>query len=642
MRSAGLGAHLLVANAQELAGFAPSFMLVVADGGECALKALQFAYDANVPCLLTMIGATETRIGPLLLPKLSVGHECVLRQLPVVEFMRDQDELLFWSAFALQETLLLMAGIATDSYFNKLILHHYGGGGRYSTYQALAPVPGSQTSGLVAARPLDVRSSAFLAWKHHCGTRFPPKKYLPPAAHQNHFTAQNIAGAQKPLATEYGSSIHPLPDQWEIPASLPWLNGVRREPVEFNAVLVGNLLRVSVGHQKIQNQDRRISPCGGGLKSAGLFVRTRAVTGIKDGWYAYDPTEHALETIQNLDEDGIAAALGAEDESPVMLVVVGRLQRTRDKYREFGYNIIHLDAGVATAFATVMADAYGWHVCHHPNAANASLAHSLRIDEKDHYRLVSNVFSLGKPPREFNGNMPGDEENWLKDLVLASRAVDPRPAMFGSAHCCLGGPGNGLTQRSVSRTFEDVLKSRRSSHSFKPFQQRPVKGAMVEDLVVIGHRARRRLAEEGMFPIPLSIYVLRALGDDELPSGAYETNPGSMATWKCLSSPLSPEDVNRCVNQNSLARAPLLFVMVADLDETFHRYGAAGYRHLLNQSGFVVGQIWLAASAAGLVGTACGIVIEEGMRNAIKSDGYTRASLFGFVLGEPEDKAKAG
>jgi nitroreductase len=82
--------------------------------------------------------------------------------------------------------------------------------------------------------------------------------------------------------------------------------------------------------------------------------------------------------------------------------------------------------------------------------------------------------------------------------------------------------------------------------------------------------------------------------------------------------------------------------MVADLDETFHRYGAAGYRHLLNQSGFVVGQIWLAASAAGLVGTACGIVIEEGMRNAIKSDGYTRASLFGFVLGEPEDKAKAG
>jgi hypothetical protein len=43
-----------------------------------------------------------------------------------------------------------------------------------------------------------------------------------------------------------------------------------------------------------------------------------------------------------------------------------------------------------------------------------------------------------------------------------------------------------------------------------------------------------------------------------------------------------------------------------------------------------------------LVGTACGIVIEEGMRNAIKSDGYTRASLFGFVLGEPEDKAKAG
>jgi nitroreductase len=82
--------------------------------------------------------------------------------------------------------------------------------------------------------------------------------------------------------------------------------------------------------------------------------------------------------------------------------------------------------------------------------------------------------------------------------------------------------------------------------------------------------------------------------------------------------------------------------MVADLDETLRSYGAAGYRHLLNQCGFVVGQIWLAASAAGLVGTACGIVIEEGMRNAIKSDGYTQASMFGFVLGEPEDKEKAG
>jgi SagB-type dehydrogenase family enzyme len=559
-----------------------------------------------------------------------------------MEFMRDQDDLLFWSAFALQETLLLMSGIATDSYFNKLILHHYGPGGRYSTYQALAPVPGSQTSSLAAAKPMDVRSAAFLAWKHHCGTRFPPKKYLPPAAHQNHFTAQNIAGAQKPLPSEYGTSIHPLPEQWAIPPSLPWLNGGCHERVEFNALSLGNLLRVSVGHQKIQNQDRRISPCGGGLKSAGLFVRTRGVIGIEDGWYAYNASEHVLETIQNLDEDGISAAMGADDEAPVTLVVVGRLQRTRDKYREFGYNIIHLDAGVATAFATVLADSYGWQVCHHPNAANASLAHSLRIDEKDYFRLVSNVFSLGKPPRELNGVVPGDEENWLKDLIRVSRAVDPRPAMFGLGHRCPGGYWNHLTQRSDSRTFEDVLKSRRSSHSFKPFKQRPVKGALVEELVVIGHRARLRLADEGMFSIPFGIYLLRPLGDDELPSGAYETNSASMATWKCLSSPLSPEDINRCLNQNSLARAPLLFVMVADLDETLRSYGAAGYRHLLNQCGFVVGQIWLAASAAGLVGTACGIVIEEGMRNAIKSDGYTQASMFGFVLGEPEDKEKAG
>ncbi len=624
LRSTGVKSHLLVANIDDLSKFEASFFLVIADGTEMAEHVLRIAYESGQPCLLSTIGSGEARIGPLILPGLTAGHACVSEQLSAIDCATDQNELLFWAALSLQEAILQMSSIGMVSYCNRAMVHYYG---KYSTFHTLARLPGSRTSGLTHVEPLSVKSSGFQAWKHHCSVRISSKEYLAPASHFGHYSAYSLGARRLPVPAEYGLTSHPLPEEWELPATLPWLDSDRNSK-PFDARSVGNLLRVAVGHDK--NQDRRISPTGGDLKSAGFFIRTDDVIGIENGWYAYNPNEHLLEAIPNWDADAAAAALPPFSEPPpVVIVVVLRLQRVREKYQDFSYNVVHLDAGVATAFASLVADSFGWEISHHPNVPISSLAHSLGIDDQHNCRIVSNVFSVNKASPLSNGHV---EETSLDWLIQSSRVVDTQAAKVGRIYSERNLRFKELQERSASISFEEALTSRRAIRSF---EESSVSAALLEDLARLGHRARQRLQEEGMLSIPISIYALRVYGDDVLPSGAYETNVGPTEGWKCVSAPMTFDDIYRCLNQSSLTRAPLLFVAVADLNRALQHYGAAGYRHTLNQCGFILSQIWLAAHAAGLVGTMCGGLLDEGMRNAIKSDGYTAGAMVGLVLGEP-------
>lgn len=631
LREACLEDYLIITDIESLDAFSPTFILSISSDKKMSGEISRFAYERKIPSLFGQIGVSETRIGPFVLPELTASYECMLQQVPEIQAEDDPDKLLFWTTLAVQESLLLLSGVAVETHINQQFKYNHSIDGKMMSRVLLARMPGVQTSGLAHSSTLDINSSAFRAWRHHCSIRLAPKEYLPPKGHEVHYAAQNIRAYLSPIPTEYGSNeFFDLPSEWRLPAKVSWLHPKPSSAVDFDLFSVGDILRTAVGMHEVQGARRRVSPTGGGLQSSGLFIRLRSVIGIKDGWFSYDTNRHALQEVNNLDEDLLRVCLASvDDQVPLVLVTVSRLRKVCDKYGLFGYNIVQLDAGISGMFSTLVGDAFGWISSYHPEIPATTLAYGLGIDVSDHGQIMGGVITFEKPKQGTIISCEGSED-LITDLVRATAHLDNRLSQLEEG----AGPSNSYpVLNSLNlQTFEQIIKTRRA---VREFSEEAVDGELLEELIAIGYDAKRRLVANGALDMPFSVAVLRPIGDDKLPSGAFETTRSGLRNWKQMTDSFTRQNLRTCINQESLTGAGVVLVVVADIKESLQRYGASGYRDLLHQAGAIIAQIWLAAHAGGLVGSAAGGILDDGLRRALKADGYSKAAVFGLALGRP-------
>ncbi len=114
-------------------------------------------------------------------------------------------------------------------------------------------------------------------------------------------------------------------------------------------------------------QGYRTAPSAGALYPIETYVAVRRVDGVEPGLYHVDVRGPALEPVRSgsVAGDLMVAGLGQDflRRAPVVLVLTGRFQRTRWKYRERHYRYVCWEAGHVTQNIYLAAESLGLGAC---------------------------------------------------------------------------------------------------------------------------------------------------------------------------------------------------------------------------------------------------------------------------------------
>lgn len=127
----------------------------------------------------------------------------------------------------------------------------------------------------------------------------------------------------------------------------------------MDALQLSTLLRSAAGlGRTVERPDGtphtfRMNPTAGGLDSIDLHVVALRPTGeIDSGTYLFDPHRHVLSRTGTGPCVDVLESCFVQEQfaqrAPVVVVLVGRLDRTLVKYAERHYRTLHVDAGIAT------------------------------------------------------------------------------------------------------------------------------------------------------------------------------------------------------------------------------------------------------------------------------------------------------
>jgi len=115
------------------------------------------------------------------------------------------------------------------------------------------------------------------------------------------------------------------------------------------------------------SQGRRTAPSAGALYPIETYVAVRRVDGIDPGVYHVDVRAQALEPVRDGSAAGdlMVAGLGQDflRRAPVVLVLTGRFQRSRWKYRERHYRYVCWEGGHITQNVYLAAETLGLGAC---------------------------------------------------------------------------------------------------------------------------------------------------------------------------------------------------------------------------------------------------------------------------------------
>lgn len=640
----GAGSATAIASAKELDIIKPSFVLAIGLGSEWSDEVqaiLRQACTQKIPLLMATLGEDLVRVGPLVIPGVSCGPDCVGLQLDPIQPARVGSEVHAWATYVAHEAVLTLSQLTPSIYLNAIQEHRRNREGYFTRRIKLARVPGSPTSGLASRPAISFDDGTFAAWLHHTGVRIPPRRYLHPRAHQEHYSAANLAAYTKPLPQVSSAQQIRMPATEGLASEPSWMmepGSGSRPSVTSQAEALAAILHMAVGNKLMADGgQRRISPSGGGLKSTAYYVYLAGLLDLPNGIFSFNSSDSTLEPIQIEDPQDLADAFGEVERAQgpsVWVISVAHLERVRGKYGDFSYNIAHLDAGVSLAFTREVAFCLGWIVSEAPQFDTVALGRLMRTHGSDNCQLVTYAFKL-LPKAAIAAPRPGRSET-IDDLIIAARQMQRAAAPPDTDSDVLLSPT--IRTRTGKASIGQIMDERRARYRYGESE---VPGELVREMLALSHQQMRHRVEAGALDLPIVPWVLRPKGDPCLPAGIYEVRRGHTQAWKQRAATFSVEDMPDCINQVSLAKAGLIVTYVADLEEIFRHYGPAGYKHALVTCGAAVAHLWLVAQGAGLVGTAAGGIIEHGLMQRTGLDGYTESPLFSLVLGtSPTEKSQ--
>jgi SagB-type dehydrogenase family enzyme len=131
-------------------------------------------------------------------------------------------------------------------------------------------------------------------------------------------------------------------------------------------------------------QVSRWAPTGGNLGSVQAYLLALDVAGLDPGWYFYQRGDHSLARIRAVSAvDDVAATVCpvlASRPMAALVVLTGALGVLAEKYHDFAYRLMCLDAGVALAQLAALADEHGLTAEFADRWDDTALSEALRVD----------------------------------------------------------------------------------------------------------------------------------------------------------------------------------------------------------------------------------------------------------------------
>lgn len=199
------------------------------------------------------------------------------------------------------------------------------------------------------------------------------------------------------------------------------------------------------------------------------------------------------------------------------------------------------------------------------------------------------------------------------------------------------------THLPADASFADVLLRRRSRREFDGRAlSKGELGSLLMAACGVTSPKGFRTAPSGGGLYPIEAYVLRLIGDRDLPSGIYHYN-----IRKHLLEAIPSKDsadaprVSRILLRDALIeRAAAVIVLTGVFDRTRIKYGERGYRYILFEAGHIMQNLLLATRVLGLGGYPVGGFIDEEMDRLLGLDGKEERALYCGVIGRLETQPR--
>lgn len=633
-----LGTLRVVHSAAEVAGSEHTHALLVLSGGvedEELLKVADALHASKRPYFIGTLGSDCMHLGPLVLPGLSASHRCARLQLSAPAPLVDPLEAEFQCAYIAHEWLQIALGLLTETYLNKVRVHPVDSRGAYPVNKPIARIPGSLFGGLATAAYLAPDDAAFAAWVHHVSVRMPPKEWLAPRLFEGHFKMANLKLYGAPVTRSYALGTLTLPAAAELPSHAGGVS-VQAACDEPSLAQLAAILLYAVGEQTLEDGSRRrIAPSGGSLRSCSFYVLVNHLAQLASGLYLYDGETDSLIPVKVASLVALRQLLYGTEHAPcpVSLVASSHLGRVRNKYQDFGFNLVHWDAGIACQYATLVASVFGLRVVQPALLQAERCAELLNLNTQENAQIASSVLHLGGPM-----SAPANQ-------LLSSSSSTAQELLIGAGHtraCHVGQSLPGLVSpspegRDNTLDVASLLLGRRATYRYA---EPPISTSCLVRLVVSAHRALVAHQERGGPRLDVWPWLLLMRPDGAMTPGIYDCRKPAPEQWVQRASPLTPAMFAECFNQQGFQKAGAALVFMADLEQSFSQMGQPVYPLLLQQAGGAAVATWLEALAIGLVGCTVGGIIEAGFMRLAGTDGYCETPLFSLVLGHPiEDGA---
>lgn len=345
LAAAGVDTHGWAGPAESIG--AGDLVIGVDDGDHDALTELdETCRRAGTAWLRTASGTHTVEVGPLFDARHTCCYRCFAEGRPGPQGEPPASGLSAWAALAATEVVHLLSRVGVTPALSGCAVFDLArwtqwidGAYRRPGCPRCVPSP----DGPVAA---DVP-----AHMYEQAVTFPPREWLNPKDHQAHYRPANAA--LQLYNKEYPGAPRIALDD-DRPQAAPGLD---------LPALAALLLRTAGLRDSEYGLVSRWAPTGGNLGSPQAYVLALDVAGLAPGWYFYQRGDHSLARVRALAApDGqvepVCPAL-APGRPAALVVLTGALDMVAAKYHDFAYRILALDAGVALAQLSALADEAG-------------------------------------------------------------------------------------------------------------------------------------------------------------------------------------------------------------------------------------------------------------------------------------------
>ncbi|GIF12923.1 SagB family peptide dehydrogenase [Actinoplanes teichomyceticus] len=375
LAAAGVDAHR---SGPEQAAGAGDFLVAVDDGNAAAMVAVDRACRrAGISWLRTAAGPRTAEIGPLFNARYTCCYECFAGSGAGPGGVPSRACAAIWAALTATEIVHLLSRVGSTPSTSGCTVFDLADWTQRAVGAYRRPGCPQCLPTRAPARP----GRPALAHLYEQEVAAPPREWLNLKDHQAHYKPANLS------LQRYNKEYLAAP---RIP-----LNGGPPAPApRLTLATLSVLLRRTVGLRDDgpaagSGKVGRWAPTGGNLGSVQAYLLPLDVAGLPAGWYFYQRGDHSLARIRPLSASTLPAEAAAvcpelaAQRPAALIALTGALGVVSAKYQDFAYRVLCLDAGVALAQLSALADECGLATRFAGRWDDTALSRALRIEAAD-------------------------------------------------------------------------------------------------------------------------------------------------------------------------------------------------------------------------------------------------------------------